>query len=51
MYQYLTKKDLDEGTEIAKMLEDLDEVSLKMVLVYAGALRDRKLVDGDVRTA
>lgn len=44
-YKHLTEKDLAEGTEIVNLVEDLDDESKKLVIVYAGALRDRMMLE------
>lgn len=40
MYKYLTQKDLDEGKEIAEILEMLNEDEKKEFLISARILRN-----------
>ena len=44
-YKHLTEKDLAEGTEIVNLVEGLDEESKKLIIVYAGALRDKSMME------
>lgn len=44
-YRHLTEKDLNAGREIVDIFEALDEESKKIILVYAGALRDRQMLE------
>lgn len=44
-YSHLTEKDLQDGQEIIKIFETLDEESKKIILVYAGALRDKRMLE------
>ena len=41
----LPKELIQEGKEIYDLLTELDETSKMMVLVYAGALRDKQMLD------
>lgn len=50
-YNHLTEKDLREGQEIADIFYTLDEESKKIILVYAGALRDKQMLDKEKQTA
>lgn len=40
----LNEKDKTEGKEFSKLVGELDKESKMMLLVYAGALRDRQLL-------
>lgn len=44
-YNHLTEKDLQEGKAIVNIFESLDEESKKIILVYAGALRDKQMLE------
>ncbi len=44
-YNHLTEKDLQEGQDIAAIFETLDEDSKRIILVYAGALRDKQMLE------
>ena len=49
-YTHLTERDLTEGKEINELMSGLDELSKKLILVYARGLSDMQSA-GEKRTA
>ena len=45
MSEYLSEQDLKEGKELMEILERLSETCIKQVIIYAGALADRQLIE------
>lgn len=41
----LTTEDIKDGKELFDIVTNLDEMSKMMVLVYAGALRDKQMME------
>ncbi|MBR3770724.1 MAG: hypothetical protein IKL07_00490 [Clostridium sp.] len=42
-YCNISENEMEDAREIAEMLKSLDEQDKKIVMVYIGALRDRKM--------
>lgn len=42
-YNHISSEDFKEAREIAEMLKGLDTADKKIISIYVGALRDRKM--------
>ena len=50
-FNHLTDEDIDTGKDLNKVIENLDEVSKKTVLIYASGLRDRQMISEENKIA
>jgi hypothetical protein len=50
-FTHLTEEELNTGEELNEVIEDLDEASKKIILVYASGLRDRQMITEESKTA